>query len=103
MRYRHQAHQNNVPLQPGIEEISPLAMEKAYDRFDRLYEETDGPGAGYREAGKEIMAFRVAATGRLKRPTLKGYPLENKSADYALQATQEFISRRKGLRAHQDL
>jgi N-methylhydantoinase A len=28
----------------------------------------------------------VAATGRLKRPTLKGYRAENKSADAALKA-----------------
>jgi N-methylhydantoinase A len=85
MRYRHQVHELNVPLDPGIDEISPQAMEQAYDRFDGLYEQTYGPGAGYREAGKEIMVFRVAATGRLKRPTLKGYPVENKSADTSLK------------------
>jgi N-methylhydantoinase A len=85
MRYRHQVHELNVPLKPGIEEISPRAMEQAYDRFDQLYEQTYGPGAGYREAGKEIMVFRVAATGQLKRPSLKGYRLENKSADTALK------------------
>ena len=86
MRYRHQVHELNVPLEAGIEEISPPAMEQAYDRFDRLYEQTYGPGAGYREAGKEIMVFRLAATGRLKRPTLKGYRVENKSVDTALKA-----------------
>ncbi len=86
MRYRQQVHELNVPLKPGIEEISPRAMEQAYDRFDQLYEQTYGPGAGYREAGKEIMVFRVAATGQLKRPTLKGYQVENKSADTALKA-----------------
>jgi N-methylhydantoinase A len=85
IRYRHQVHELNVPLKPGIEEISPQAMDQAYDRFDELYEQTYGSGAGYREAGKEIMVFRVAATGQLKRPSLKGYPVKDRNADTALK------------------
>ncbi|HSE85237.1 MAG TPA: hydantoinase/oxoprolinase family protein [Candidatus Binatia bacterium] len=85
IRYRQQVHELNVPLKPGVEEISAKAMDQAYDRFDQLYEQTYGSGAGYREAGKEIMVFRVAATGKLKRPQLKGYPTQNKSANIALK------------------
>ena len=32
------------------------------------------------------MVFRVAATGQLKRPALKGYPAQSKNADGALKA-----------------
>ena len=96
MRYRHQVHELNVPLNPGVEIISQAELEQAYDRFDQLYEQTYGPGAGYREAGKEIMVFRVAATGRLKRPTFKKYPLENKRADEALKGQRKVFFEEQG-------
>jgi N-methylhydantoinase A len=89
MRYRHQVHELNVPLAAGFAELSAEAMEEAYARFDELYEQTYGPGAGYREAGREIMAFRVVATGQLKRPTLKSYRLGNKAADPALKGRRD--------------
>jgi N-methylhydantoinase A len=89
MRYRHQVHELNVPLNSGDERVSQQVVEQACDRFDKLYEQTYGPGAGYREAGKEIMVFRVTATGRLKRPTFKKYPLENKRADTALKGQRK--------------
>ena len=68
MRYRHQVHELNMPLNPGDERVPQQAVEQACDRFDKLYEQTYGPGAGYREAGKEIMVFRVTATGRTLIP-----------------------------------
>ena len=89
MRYRHQVHELNVPLAAGLAALSEEAMEEAYGRFDELYEQTYGPGAGYREAGKEIMAFRVVATGQLKRPTLKSYPLGSKASDPGLKGRRD--------------
>ena len=85
IRYRNQVHELNVPFSSGTETVSQPMMEQACERFDELYEQTYGPGAGYREAGKEIMTFRVAATGRLKRPNFKNYPLERNRADAALK------------------
>ena len=85
MRYRHQVHELNVPLAAGTEDISVQDMEQAYERFDQLYEQTYGPGAGYREAGKEITVFRVAASGQLKRPALKAYPARSQKTDAALK------------------
>ena len=40
-------------------------------RFDDLYEKAFGQGSGYREAGKEILTFRLTATGLLKKPDIK--------------------------------
>ncbi|HEY7555768.1 MAG TPA: hydantoinase/oxoprolinase family protein [Candidatus Binatia bacterium] len=85
MRYRQQVHELNVPLAAGIAELSEGELEKTYDLFDELYELTYGPGAGYREAGKEIMAFRVAATGELKKPRLRKYPYQQNRAEAALK------------------
>ena len=80
MRYRQQVHELNVPFAPGIAGLSEAELEEIYDRFDELYELTYGPGAGYREAGKEIMAFRVVATGELKKPRLRKYALQQNHA-----------------------
>ncbi|MEE8239520.1 MAG: hypothetical protein V3R13_05480, partial [Nitrososphaerales archaeon] len=57
--------------------------------FDDLYEQTYGPGSGYREVGKEIMNFRVIATGPLHKPNLKKYPLDKKRPDHALKGKRE--------------
>ncbi len=89
MRYRYQVHELNVPLKPGVSEVSENEMEEAYARFDELYEQTYGQGAGYREAGKEIMVFRVVAAGELKKPNLRKYQAEKKSPDLGLKGERE--------------
>lgn len=89
MRYRYQVHELNVPLRPGVAEVSENEMEQVYVRFDELYEQTYGPGAGYREAGKEIMVFRVVATGELRKPNLRSYRVENKSPGLGLKGERE--------------
>jgi N-methylhydantoinase A len=36
-----------------------------------LYEQTYGPGSAYKEAGKELITFRVTAVGKLPKPNIK--------------------------------
>jgi N-methylhydantoinase A len=79
MRYRYQVHELNVPFDPGTDEIAEKDMEELSNRFDELYEMSYGKGSAYREAGAEIISFRVTAVGKLKKPNIKKYPL--KSAD----------------------
>lgn len=85
MRYRQQVHELNIPFAPGTAELSEQEMNEIYNRFDEFYEHTYGRGAGYREAGKEIMAFRVVATGKLPKPRLRKYPLQKNQAGAALK------------------
>ena len=40
-------------------------------------------GSGYREAGKEILTFRVTATGLLAKPRIREEPAAGASADRA--------------------
>ena len=80
MRYRYQVHEIGVPFPPGILEIEQPEMEELYNRFDELYETAYGKGSGYREAGKEILIFRVTAVGVLKKPKIKSAPT-SESAD----------------------
>ena len=71
MRYRYQVHELNVPFPAGTPAIMVKAMEDLYTLFDDLYEKAFGQGSGYREAGKEILTFRLTATGLLKKPDIK--------------------------------
>jgi N-methylhydantoinase A len=71
MRYRYQVHELNVPFPIGTDEITPNQMEELYTRFDALYEKAYGRGSAYREAGREIIIFRVTAVGALKRPKIE--------------------------------
>ncbi|MGH7825919.1 MAG: hydantoinase/oxoprolinase family protein, partial [Candidatus Binatia bacterium] len=89
MRYRQQVHELNVPFLPGIAELSQQDMEEIYGRFDALYEQTYGSGAGYREAGKEIMAARVVATGELKKPGLRKYRTQKQAVAIALKSERK--------------
>jgi N-methylhydantoinase A len=85
MRYRQQVHELNIPFAPGTAELSEQEMAEIYRRFDEFYEQTYGRGAGYREAGKEIMAFRVVASGTLPKPRLRKYPMRKNQAGAALK------------------
>ena len=71
MRYRYQVHELNVPFPAGTTAITAKEMEGLSTLFDDLYEKAFGQGSGYREAGKEILTFRLTATGLLKKPDIK--------------------------------
>jgi N-methylhydantoinase A len=88
MRYRQQVHELSIPFAPGTADLTEADLAAIYQRFDEFYELTYGAGAGYREAGKEIMAFRVVATGALKKPKLRKYPLQKNQAALAEKKTR---------------
>jgi N-methylhydantoinase A len=71
MRYRYQAHELNVPFAVGIAAITADDMTKIDAEFDQLYEQTYGSGSGYREAGKEIVTYRVSARGVIGKPLIE--------------------------------
>jgi N-methylhydantoinase A len=83
MRYRYQVHELNVPLPSGTAALSEDELQNAYARFDELYEVAYGKGSAYREAGKEIINFRLTATGELEKPLIKRYPMGNTNSDRA--------------------
>ena len=80
MRYRYQVHELNVPLPTGTAVITPGEMEELYTHFDALYEKAYGQGSAYREAGREIITFRVTAVGELRRPQIERGTLREDSA-----------------------
>ena len=83
MRYRYQVHELNVPLPTGTAPLADADLERLYADFDDAYEKAYGKGSGYREAGKEILTFRVTAVGLLSKPRIKEEPVVKASADDA--------------------
>ena len=83
IRYRYQVHELNVPLASGTAMLTEGDLERLYADFDDAYEKAYGKGSGYREAGKEILTFRVTAVGLLNKPRIKEEPAAGTSADGA--------------------
>ncbi len=75
MRYRFQCHELNAELPPGTDELGMEDFQWLDQAFDDLYEKSYGPGSGYREAGKEIITFRLRAVGKIQHPNIKRYAM----------------------------
>jgi len=69
MRYRRQTHDLMVVFPAGP--VTADTVRTAVERFQADYEANYGRGAGFREAGIELSTFRVQATGRPRKPTLR--------------------------------
>jgi N-methylhydantoinase A len=85
MRYRYQSHELSVAFPPGTADLTATDMAMIDAEFDRLYELTYGPGSGYRDAGKEIVTYRVSARGLIGKPKIDKDKAETKSAEAALK------------------
>ncbi len=59
VRYHGQAHHLDVAIE---ELVSPASLARLIDRFEADYEALFGKGAGFREAGVEILSVRAVAT-----------------------------------------
>jgi N-methylhydantoinase A len=63
MRFRRQVHLVTVPLTAfsfgSRPTLTASLLDDAVERFERLYEGRYGPGSAYREAGVELVTFRV--------------------------------------------
>ena len=96
MRYRYQVHELNVPLAPGTASLAEADLERLYAEFDDAYEKAYGKGSGYREAGKEILTFRVTAVGMLAKPRVRKEPARRAPADEALKPPRDVFFEEPG-------
>lgn len=96
VRYRYQVHELNVPFFAGTSKITEEDMEGLYARFDDLYEKSYGKGSGYREAGKEILTFRVTAIGELKKPNIKRHPMKKLGPAHAFKEKRDVYFEENG-------
>jgi N-methylhydantoinase A len=89
MRYRRQVHEVNVPVMGG--NLTEKDLDEIDRRFEEKYESIYGKGAAFREAGVEMVTFRVDAVGYMQRPKLKKYPAEGPSAESALVGHRQVL------------
>jgi N-methylhydantoinase A len=87
MRYRRQVHIVTVPVASG--EVTAQVLEETVDLFERLYEEKYGPQSAYREAGIELVSFRVRGAGSVGRHDFPAEELGDADPSAALVAQVE--------------
>jgi N-methylhydantoinase A len=86
MRYRRQVHILTVPV-VGDGEPSDELLAATVELFERLYEEKYGPQSAYREAGIEMVSFRLRGSGAVRKPELRALELGDADASAAVVAT----------------
>ena len=89
MRYRYQIHELNVPFAPGSDAVTDADMAQLSTHFDDMYEKAFGHGSGYREAGKEILTFRLSVMGMLKKPDIKAETTTKSDGAEALKGERD--------------
>jgi N-methylhydantoinase A len=83
MRYRRQVHILTVP----VDHEGPLdddGLERTLATFNRLYEEKYGRESAYREAGVELVSFRLRGSGRVRKPDVQPEPEGDEDASGAI-------------------
>jgi N-methylhydantoinase A len=78
VRYRGQAHHLDVPVKHSTDDHGTGQVAELLDRFEHEYEALFGRGAGFREAGFEVLSVRAIAAAHESMWTgteLTGSPL----------------------------
>jgi N-methylhydantoinase A len=84
MKHAAQVYDIEVPVPGGV--LQDDDIEELDRRFDRVYDERFGQGAGYRQAGVEITGFEVRATSNTYKPELGRALPTNPSIDRSERA-----------------
>jgi N-methylhydantoinase A len=87
MRYRRQVHILTVPVADSDGTLDASTVERTVELFERLYEEKYGPESAYREAGIEMVSFRLRGTGIVRKPEFTAAELGDEDADGAIVET----------------
>jgi N-methylhydantoinase A len=69
LRYKGQVHEVDTPVAAG--RLDTPELDRAIDDFERRYETLYGRGSGFRQAGIELVTYRVLATARVQDPQLE--------------------------------
>jgi N-methylhydantoinase A len=88
MRYRRQVHIMTVPMDSGGR-IDEAILERAVARFESLYEEKYGKESAYREAGIELVSFRLRGEGIVRKPHFRHADAGDSDATHAIAARVE--------------
>ena len=93
MRYRRQVHIITVPIEMDSSwgrpvPITAAVLDATVDRFETLYKQKYGPESTFREAGIELVSFRVRASGLVRKPAFHIAELTDLDPSHAVVETR---------------
>jgi N-methylhydantoinase A len=87
MRYRRQVHILTVPIVDSSGPMTEEAVDRTIELFETLYEEKYGKDSAYREAGIELVSFRLRGSGIVRKPEFRVQDLGDEDAGGAVVDT----------------
>ena len=69
LRYKGQVHQVDTPVGGG--KVTARTLDAAIEEFESRYERLYGRGSGFREAGIELVTYRVLGTAHIQDASLQ--------------------------------
>jgi len=87
MRYRRQL--NELPVVVPAKVYNEEDIQEIIKEFNRRFDEVYGAGAGYQEAGVEIISFSIDAVGKMPKPILKTEKSVGKDSSRARKGNRE--------------
>ena len=97
LRFRRQVHVVTTPV-GAAGPLSEPELAEVIAAFEKLYEERFGKGSGYKEAGIEMVNFRLRGVGLLRKPELRAEAERGSDPAAALvEAREVYFSELRGL------
>jgi N-methylhydantoinase A len=97
LRYKGQVHQVDTPVPEG--DLTRDDLEDVIAEFERRYEAHFGRGSAFREAGIELVTYRVLATSRVHTTRFKPQEVVGEDASAALIGREDLYWRELGAEA----
>jgi N-methylhydantoinase A len=94
MRYHFQEHLVETPAPTGP--YTDDTIRGICDAFESKYERLYGKGSAYREAGVDMVTFRVTSRGAVSKPMLRRLPLDGEDASHAFGGTRDVYWKERG-------
>ncbi|MBM3677042.1 MAG: hydantoinase/oxoprolinase family protein [Actinobacteria bacterium] len=87
MRYRRQVHILTVQMPEGDGPITADLVARTVELFEEQYRERYGPESAYREAGIELVSYRLRGAGIVERPDFRSEETATTDASGAVVRT----------------
>ncbi len=72
LRYKGQVHQVDTPVPPG--RLTTSTLDGMIEEFERRYERLFGRGSGFRQAGIELVTYRVVGSTHVQDASIQKNP-----------------------------
>jgi N-methylhydantoinase A len=95
MRYRRQVHLVTTPVEMSGE-LKEKDLEQTCDTFEKLYTQRYGNESAYREAGMEMVIFRVRGIGKLGKPKMREEEMTGTEPEVAFVETRKIYCHNTG-------